>query len=193
MISPPPSFYDIKNCFKSVFNFIRKKDTVDNLFDLNNKKFWNSCWIVFFVNTFAAILTFQANETIFYTLFNGNIFAKLILVSLIDVILYAILVFYIFQNIEKENLFLKYIIPFNWIQALQQLMILLFVSLAFLPLFIVRFIQFFVIIVVVFSLWRLGKEEIGLSGWGAAGMIFLSGFMQIVITTFFVFGSQIIK
>ena len=31
-----------------------------------------------------------------------------------------------------------------------------------------------VVIWVTFSLWRIGKEEVGLSGWGATGMIFLS-------------------
>ena len=38
MISPPPSFIDIKNGFKSSFDFIRKKSNVDNLFQLNNEK-----------------------------------------------------------------------------------------------------------------------------------------------------------
>ena len=31
-----------------------------------------------------------------------------------------------------------------------------------------------VVIWITFSLWRIGKEEVGLSGWGATGMIFLS-------------------
>ena len=31
-----------------------------------------------------------------------------------------------------------------------------------------------VVIWITFSLWRVGKEEVGLSGWGATGMIFLS-------------------
>tara|TARA_B100001989_G_scaffold77577_1_gene53377 strand:- start:62 stop:217 length:156 start_codon:yes stop_codon:yes gene_type:complete len=50
MISPPPSFIDIKNGFKSSFDFIRRKSNVDNLFELDNEKFWQSCWIVFFIN-----------------------------------------------------------------------------------------------------------------------------------------------
>ena len=36
------------------------------------------------------------------------------------------------------------------------------------------FIGIGVVIWVTFSLWRVGKEEIGLTGWGATGMIFLS-------------------
>jgi len=34
------------------------------------------------------------------------------------------------------------------------------------------------IIWVTFSLWRIGKEEVGLTGWGATGMIFLSVFTE---------------
>ena len=50
MISSPPSFIDIKNGFKSSFDFIRRKSDVDNLFELDIEKFWQSCWIVFFIN-----------------------------------------------------------------------------------------------------------------------------------------------
>ncbi len=56
MISPPPSFIDIKNGFKSSFDFIRRKRNVDNLFELDNEKFWQSCWIVFFINALVAVL-----------------------------------------------------------------------------------------------------------------------------------------
>ncbi len=194
MISPPPSFIDIKNGFKSSFDFIRRKNNVDNLFKLDNEKFWQSCWIVCIINILAFVLAFQANKAAFYTLFVDNIIAKLALIIFIDVMLYAIIVFFIFQNVKKENLFLKYIIPFNWIQALKQLIILLLVfSVAFLPLFLVRFIQFFTIIIVVFTLWRLGKEEIILSGWGSVGMILLSGFVQMTIIILFFVSSQISK
>ncbi len=43
-----------------------------------------------------------------------------------------------------------------------------------LPPSIFVFLSMGLIIWVTFSLWRIGKEEIGLTGWGATGMIFLS-------------------
>ena len=36
------------------------------------------------------------------------------------------------------------------------------------------FFGFAIIILVTFSLWRIGKEEIDFSGWGATGLIILS-------------------
>ena len=44
----------------------------------------------------------------------------------------------------------------------------------FLPASIFIFFGFGLVIWITFSLWRIGKEEIGLSGWGAAGIIVLS-------------------
>jgi len=37
-----------------------------------------------------------------------------------------------------------------------------------------KFAIFALIIFVTFALWRLGKDEVGFSGWGAAGLIILS-------------------
>ena len=44
----------------------------------------------------------------------------------------------------------------------------------FLPASIFLFFGFALIIFVTFALWRLGKEEVGFTGWGAAGLIILS-------------------
>ena len=43
-----------------------------------------------------------------------------------------------------------------------------------LPPSIFVFFGIMVVIWVTFSLWRIGKEEVCLTGWGATGMIFLS-------------------
>jgi hypothetical protein len=43
-----------------------------------------------------------------------------------------------------------------------------------LPPSIFVFFSLGLVIWVTFSLWRIGKEEVGLTGWGATGMIFLS-------------------
>ena len=49
----------------------------------------------------------------------ANLLPKLLLITVIDISLFAILIYYIFKNLNKDNLFFKFIIPFNWIQAFQ--------------------------------------------------------------------------
>ena len=81
----------------------------------------------------------------------------------------------IFEKIGKANLFYNFIIPFNWIQSFQAIIMLTFAMLGLvLPPSIFVFLGIVVVIWITFSLWRIGKEEVGLSGWGATGMIFLS-------------------
>ena len=175
MISPPPSFIDIKNGFKSSFDFIRRQSNVDNLFELNNEKFWQSCWIVFFINALVAVLASYGIKASFDISMKANLLPKLLLITVIDISLFAILIYYIFKNLNKDNLFFKFIIPFNWIQAFQAFIMLSFTFFGlFLPASIFLFFGFALIIFVTFALWRLGKEEVGFSGWGAAGLIILS-------------------
>ena len=63
----------------------------------------------------------------------------------------------------------------------------------FLPASIFIFIGFGLVVWVTYSLWRIGKEEIGLTGWSAAGIIILSvvteasiGLISRYISQFFV-------
>ena len=56
MINPPPSPFVVKDGFVSAFKFMSKKDNVNSIFKLNNNGFWDSCWIVFFVNAVVSTL-----------------------------------------------------------------------------------------------------------------------------------------
>lgn len=175
MISSPPSFINIKNGFMASFNFIRKKGKVDDLFEMDIEKFWHSCWIVFFVNALVAVLASYGIKTSFDVSMKITLLPKLFLITILDILLYAILVFYIFKNFNKTGLFFKFIIPFNWLQAFQSfiMLFLTFFGLIFPP-SVFLFFGFTVIILVTFSLWRIGKEEINFTGWGATGLIILS-------------------
>ena len=175
MISSPPSFLNIKMGVISAFNFMLKKDKINNLFSLNLKKFWESCWILFFINALVSILASYGIKSTFEVDLTVNLLPKLMLITIIDIALFAILVFYIFEKIDKEKDFFRYIIPFNWIQATQAMVMLFFTFFGlFLPASIFIFFGFALVIWITFSLWRIGKEEIGLTGWGAAGIIVLS-------------------
>ena len=175
MISPPPSFYQIKEGVIASFTFMRKKDQIKNLFLLNNESFWHSCWIVFFVNALVAVLASYGIKSTFEVDLKFVLLPKLILITIIDISLFSLLVFYVFEKIKKSDQFLKYIIPFNWIQASQAIMMLFFTIFSLvLPPSIFLIFGFALVVWVTISLWRIGKDEVGLTGWGAAGMIILS-------------------
>ena len=175
MINPPPSPFVVKDGFVSAFKFMSKKDKVSNVFKLNNNGFWDSCWIVFFVNAVVSTLASYGIKANLDGDIQSGILPRLLLITVIDICLFSILVNTIFEKIGKGEVFYKFIIPFNWIQSFQAILMLSFAILGLiLPPSIFVFFGIGVVIWVTFSLWRIGKEEIGLSGWGATGMIFLS-------------------
>ena len=175
MINPPPSPFVVKDGFVSAFRFMSKKDNVSSVFKLNNNSFWDSCWIVFFVNAVVSTLASYGIKANLDGDIQSGILPRLLLITVIDICLFSILVNTIFEKIGKGELFYKFIIPFNWIQSFQAILMLSFAILGLiLPPSIFVFFGIVVVIWVTFSLWRIGKEESGLSGWGATGMIFLS-------------------
>ena len=194
MITAPPSFYKIKKGINSSFNFMMKKDKIKNLFVLNINTFWESCWIVFFINALVSALASYGIKTSFEVSLKASLLPKLMLITIIDIALFSILVFYIFEKLNKEDQFFRYMIPFNWIQASQAIIMLSFTIFGlFLPASIFIFIGFGLVVWVTYSLWRIGKDEIGLTGWGAAGIIILSviteasiGLISRYISKFFV-------
>ena len=175
MINPPPSPFVVKDGFVSAFRFISKKDNVNGAFTLNKNSFWDSCWIVFFVNAVVSSLAAYGLKTNLEGDIESGVLPRLLLITVIDICLFSIIVNMIFEKIGKANLFYNFIIPFNWIQSFQAIIMLTFAMLGLvLPPSIFVFLGIVVVIWITFSLWRIGKEEVGLSGWGATGMIFLS-------------------
>ncbi|MDC0457129.1 hypothetical protein OAM56_04345 [Alphaproteobacteria bacterium] len=175
MINPPPHPSVVKNGIVSAFKFMSKKSNVTNVFNLNASGFWDSCWTIFLINAVVSTLaSYGIKANIDGDIQNG-ILPRLLLITIIDICLFSILVNTIFEKIGKPDSFYKFIIPFNWIQSFQAIVMLLFAVLGLIfPPSVFVFVGIGVVIWVTFSLWRVGKEEIGLSGWGATGMIFLS-------------------
>jgi len=175
VINPPPHPAAFKAGIISAFRFMSKKDNVSNVFSLNINSFWDSCWMVFFINAVVAILASYGIKANLDGDMQNGILPRLLLITVIDICLFSILVNLIFEKIGKPDAFFKFIIPFNWIQSFQAIVMLSFAVLGLiLPPSIFVFLSMGLIIWVTFSLWRIGKEEIGLTGWGATGMIFLS-------------------
>ena len=175
MIKFPPNPFVIKNGLLSAFQFMSKKGNSSQLFNLNLNGFWDSCWIVFFVNAIVSTLATYGIKANIDGDIQSGILPRLLLITIIDICLFSILVKTIFEKIGKGDKFFEFIIPFNWIQSFQAILMLSFAILGLiLPPSIFVFFGIMVVIWVTFSLWRIGKEEVGLTGWGATGMIFLS-------------------
>ena len=175
MINPPPHPSVVKNGIVSAFKFMSKKNNVTSAFNLTSSGFWDSCWTVFLINAVVSTLaSYGIKANIDGDIQNG-ILPRLLLITIIDICLFSILVNTIFEKIGKPDAFYKFIIPFNWIQSFQAIVMLLFAVLGLIfPPSVFVFFGIGIVIWVTFSLWRVGKEEIGLTGWGATGMIFLS-------------------
>ena len=175
MIKFPPNPFVIKDGLLSAFQFMSKKGNSSQLFNLNLNGFWDSCWIVFFVNAIVSTLASYGIKANIDGDIQSGILPRLLLITIIDICLFSILVNPIFEKIGNGDKFFKFIIPINWIQSFQAILMLSFAVLGLiLPPSIFVFFGIMVVIWVTFSLWRIGKEEVGLTGWGATGMIFLS-------------------
>ena len=175
MINPPPHPSVVKNGIVSAFKFMSKKSNVTSVFNLNASGFWDSCWTVFLINAVVSTLASYGIKANIYGDIQNGILPRLLLITIIDICLFSLLVNTIFEKIGKPDSFYKFIIPFNWIQSFQAIVMLLFAVLGLIfPPSVFVFVGIGVVIWVTFSLWRVGKEEIGLSGWVATGMIFLS-------------------
>ena len=175
MIKFPPNPFVIKDGFFSAFQFMSKKGNSSQLFNLNSNGFWDSCWIVFFVNAVVSTLASYGIKANIDGDIQSGILPRLLLITIIDICLFSILVNTILEKIGKGDKFFNFIVPFNWIQSFQAVLMLSFAVLGLiLPPSIFVFFGIMVVIWVTFSLWRIGKEEVGLTGWGATGMIFLS-------------------
>ena len=126
MINPPPSPLVVKDGFVSAFKFMSKKDTISSVFNLNGNSFWDSCWIVFFVNAVVSTLASYGIKANLDGDFQSGILPRLLLITVIDICLFSILVNTIFEKIGKGDAFYKFIIPFNWIQSFQAILMLSF-------------------------------------------------------------------
>ena len=164
MIKFPPNPFVIKDGFFSAFQFMSKKGNSSQLFNLNLNGFWDSCWIVFFVNAVVSTLASYGIKANIDGDIQSGILPRLLIITIIDICLFSILVNTIFEKIGKGDKFFKFIIPFNWIQSFQAILMLSFAVLGLiLPPSIFVFFGIMVVIWVTFSLWRIGKEEVGLT------------------------------
>ena len=107
-----PNLFVIKDGFLSAFQFMSKKGNSSQLFNLNLNGFWDSCWIVFFVNAVVSTLASYGIKANIDGDIQSGILPRLLLITIIDICLFSILVNTIFEKIGKVDRFYKFIIPF---------------------------------------------------------------------------------
>ena len=187
MISLPPTFSEIKNSLTSAYKYLSKQDEAANLFVFNNKKFWDSVWIAFLVNSFAIAITLnnpgiqaiiKLLPGIKVSLYTG------IFICLTHVILFSILIYYILDSIKKQNFFFNYIIPFHWLDVLYKLIGFVLIFFGFVNPQIIGVIHILLGFWVFYIFWSLGKE-IGLTGIGSFGILILSKLLEQGLFVFF--------
>ena len=163
MIYLPPNPSIIINRISSTLQFKLKKNKAMHSFVFNVKEFWSSFWVLLLLNAFQNVLSILAVQKVLK--FQGEyLITKIIIITVVQLALYSIAInrFLIIKN--KEELFLKFLIPFHWIQSTQILLSFVLAILGvFFPGVVILFFKFNLIIWLIFSVWRLCKHELSFS------------------------------
>ena len=136
----------------------------EELFEQTSAAFWQSVWGVWILHVLA---------TSFATsIFGASVFIRLSLISLISTLAYIWLVHFLLKRIDKSDRFLAFIIPYQWLTALQAILfgtIALIVMAA--PGLQIHLLVVPVVIWIIFRIWRVARDVIGISGGLAVGFI----------------------
>ncbi|MGC6517405.1 MAG: hypothetical protein ACON49_05200 [Candidatus Puniceispirillaceae bacterium] len=146
-----------------------------DLFSSSRDAFWQSVWGVWILHVLAT--SFASS------IFGTVLFLRLSLISLISSLAYIWLVHFLLSRIGKTEAFLDFIIPYQWLTALQAI---LFGSIALsviaAPQLQLHLAVIPVVIWMIFRMWRLARDVIGISGGLAVGFILariiLDGFVN---------------
>lgn len=136
----------------------------ETLFDLSVPSFWQSVWGAWILHVLA---------TSFATsLFGATVFLRLSLVSLISSLAYILLVHFLLGRIGKSEKFLAFIIPYQWLMALQALLFgTVAVGVLIAPALQLHIAVIPIVVWMIYRFWRLARDVIGISGGLAVGFI----------------------
>lgn len=136
----------------------------EELFEQSRAAFWQSVWGVWILHVLA---------TSFATsIFGATLFLRLSVISLISSLAYIWLVHFLLSRLGKTDKFLAFIIPYQWLTALQAVLfggIAVAVLLA--PQLQIQLAVIPVVIWMVVRIWRLARDVIGISGGLAFGFV----------------------
>lgn len=176
-LSPVSLFRAIANAWRLALGRGKSQE----LFEASPSAFWQAVWGAWILHVMA---------TSFATsIFGAGTFIRLSLVSLISSLAYLILVHFLMTRIGKENYFLAFVIPYQWLTALQAIlfgMIAMGVLLA--PALQLHLAVIPVVIWIIYRYWRLAKDVMGISGGLAVGFILARVILDAVINVLTGFG-----
>ena len=134
------------------------------LFSFDNASLWQAVWGSWILHVLA---------TSFSTSFFGaSVFLRLSLVSLISSLAYILLVHFLLGRIGKADRFRAFIIPYQWLMALQALLFgTIAIGVLLAPALQLHIAIIPVVIWMIYRFWRLAKDEIGITGGLAVGFI----------------------
>ena len=185
MINLPPNPSIIKNGISSTLQFMLKKSKALDLFSLNIKDFWNCFWVLFILNAFTYALTAIILQKIL-KFEDDLLIVKFAIMTVVQISLYSIAVNRLLILQKKEGSFFQYIIPFYWLQITQSFLGLVLAVLAlFFPGGIIFLLKICLVIWFLYSVWRLGKHEIGFSDREIIGFICLNYFIDLSVLVIF--------
>lgn len=136
----------------------------EELFETTTSAFWQSIWGAWILHVLA---------TSFATsIFGATLFLRLSVISLISSLAYVWLVHFLLGRIGKSEKFLAFIIPYQWLTALQAV---LFGGIAVMvmtvPQLQLHLAVIPIVIWLIFRIWRLARDVIMISGGLAVGFV----------------------
>ncbi len=136
----------------------------EELFDIDTNSFWQSVWGSWILHVLAT--SFASS------IFGAGVFLRLSLVSLISSLAYILLVHFLIGRIGKQDKFLAFIIPYQWLMALQALLFgAVAVGVLIAPALNLHIAVIPLVIWMIYRFWRLARDVIGISGGLAVGFI----------------------
>jgi len=136
----------------------------ETLFTIDKASLWQSVWGAWILHVLA---------TSFATsIFGAGLFVRLSLVSLISSLAYILLVHFLLGRIGKPERFLAFIIPYQWLMALQAILFgAIAMGVLVAPSLQLQLAVIPVVVWMIYRFWRLARDVIGISGGLAVGFI----------------------
>ena len=159
-LSPMSLFLAVRSAWRLSLG----KGQPEELFELSRASLWQSVWGSWILHVLAT--SFASS------IFGPFIFLRLSVVSLISALAYILLVHFLLGRIDKSDRFLAFIIPYQWLMALQALLFgAVAVGVLIAPALQLHIAIIPIVLWMIYRFWRLAKDAIGITGGLAVGFI----------------------
>ena len=140
------------------------KGQAETLFTIDRDSLWQAVWGAWILHVLA---------TSFATsIFGLGVFLRLSVVSLISSLAYMLLVHFLLGRLNKSDKFLAFIIPYQWLMALQAILFgAIAVGVLLVPALQLHLLVIPVVVWMIYRFWRLAGDVIGITGGLAVGFI----------------------